>query len=277
VATTLLSWLLAAIVLAVGAGLLARAARREWGPLAGTHAHNDYLRRRPLLDALRYGYVSVEADVWAHDGALLVGHDAPDLLSGRTLRRLYLEPLAARVAALGAVHTGTNEPFQLVIEVKSDAAETYRLLEAELRDFDQMLTRYEGGRIVPGAVSVVLSGHCPRDLLAAAPVRHVACDGSFAELGDALPAHLIPLISEKLAWRFSWRGRGPMPPEERERLRRFVAQAHAEGRRVRFWGVPARPARVRRAVWRELREAGVDYLDSDKLRSLSRFLRRLPR
>jgi len=263
--------------LAVAVGLWARAARREWSPLIGTHAHNDYRQRRPLRDALRYGYVSVEADVWAVDGELLVGHDAHDLVPGRTLGSLYLEPLAERVATLGKVHAGLDVPFQLVVELKTDGAESYPLLDAELRKHAELLTRYEDGRIVPGAISVVISGSSPRELLASQPLRYAACDASFGELGDQHPAHLLPLISEKLGWRFSWRGRGPMPAEEREKLHRLVAQAHAEGRRVRFWGVPSSPRRVRRAVWRELHDAGVDYLDADRLGSLNSFLRRQAR
>lgn len=263
------------VVAAIGAGIWGARARRELSPLAGAHAHNDYRQRRPLDSALRYGYVSVEADVWATDGALLVGHDRSDLAPGWTLRRLYLEPLARRVAERGSVYPGLDEPFQLVVEVKSDPEETYRLLETELKGFADLLTRYEDGRIVPGAVRVVISGRCPRDTLAAQPVRYAACDGSFAELGEALPASLVPLISEKLGWRFSWRGQGPMPEEERQRLRRYVEQAHAEGRKVRFWDVPKKPGLVQKAVWRELQAAGVDYLDADKLRALSNFLRRL--
>ncbi len=259
---------------ATGLGFAARSVRREWPPLVGTHAHNDYRQRRPLQDALRFGYVSVEADVWAIDGELRVGHDAHDLVPGRTLRSLYLEPLAARVALRECVHPGLDNPFQLVVEFKTGGEETYPLLEAELAEFAGLLTRYENGETIPGAISVVISGKCPREILAGQPVRYAGCDGSFAELGEELPAHLVPLISEKLAWRFNWRGIGPMPEEERTKLRKLVDQAHAEGRRVRFWGVPAKPTRVRQAIWRELHAAGVDYLDADRLRSLNSFLRR---
>ncbi len=265
-----------AVLLAVGAGLWAVGARREWAPLAGTHAHNDYHQVRPLQDALRYGYVSVEVDIWAVDGALLVGHDAADLRKGRTLRSLYLEPLARRIAILGAVYRDRPEPFQLLVEIKSGAEDTYALLDAELRDYERMLTRYEGEQIVPGAVNVIISGGCPRDVLAAQPVRYAACDGSLGDVGSGIPASLVPLCSDKLAWRFTWRGRGPMPVEERAKLHRLVAQAHAEGRRVRFWGVPTSPRKVRLAVWRELHAAGVDYLGADRLRPLRTFLRRAP-
>jgi hypothetical protein len=242
--------------------------------LARGHAHNDYHQRRPLLDALRYGYVSVEADVWPAGGELLVGHDQADLDPRLTLRRLYLEPLARRVAALGAVQPGLEEPFQLLIEIKADPDVTYPLLDAQLREYAGILTRYESDRIIPGAITVVIGGQCPRPMLAGQAVRYAGCDGSLGDVGSDLPASLVPLCSDKLAWRFNWRGRGPMPDEERQKLHKLVADAHAEGRKVRFWGVPTGPRRVRQAIWLELYDAGVDYLGADRLRTLNVFVRR---
>ena len=55
----------------------------------------------PLLDALQQGFCSVEADVHLVDGELFVAHDANEIKPDRTLRKLYLEPLLARVRAHG--------------------------------------------------------------------------------------------------------------------------------------------------------------------------------
>ena len=42
------------------------------------HAHNDYVHRQPLHDALALGYRSVEVDIFLKDGGrLLVGHSSP--------------------------------------------------------------------------------------------------------------------------------------------------------------------------------------------------------
>jgi hypothetical protein len=65
-----------------------------------------------------------------------------------------------------------------------------------------------------------------------------------------------------------------MPTEERHQLRGLVETARAEGRRVRFFGVPARPRRIRNAYWRELHEAGVDLITTTDLLALARRRRR---
>ena len=64
--------------------------------LPAAHAHNDYLHKRPLLDALAQGFCSVEADIFLVDGALLVAHERASLDKRKTLKALYLDPLLER-------------------------------------------------------------------------------------------------------------------------------------------------------------------------------------
>src|SRR4051812_6991468 len=66
-------------------------------PLPNAHAHNDYAHNRPLFDALDHGFSSIEADVFLINGNLLVGHDREALRPERTLKSLYLAPLAERI------------------------------------------------------------------------------------------------------------------------------------------------------------------------------------
>lgn len=103
--------------------------------LRRAHAHNDYEHERPLLDALDRGFTSVEADVWLLPlgRELYVAHDLVDIRAQRTLRRLYLDPLAQRVAEQGgSVYAGEAVSLQLLVDIKSDAETTYAVLEAQL-------------------------------------------------------------------------------------------------------------------------------------------------
>ena len=82
------------------------------------------------------------------------------------------------------------------------------------------------------------------------------------------PAHLLPMISDNWTKQFHWNGDGPMPESERAKLREIVKKAHASDRVVRFWATPENEA-----VWRELRAAGVDLINTDELDRLAAFLR----
>src|ERR1700680_4345384 len=95
-------------------------------PLKNAHAHNDYEHKRPLLDALDQGFGSVEADVFLVDGALLVGHERADLRPERTLQKLYLDPLRARIKANGGRVYKNGPAIWLLVDVKTEAKTTYQ-------------------------------------------------------------------------------------------------------------------------------------------------------
>ncbi|MEV0619494.1 phosphatidylinositol-specific phospholipase C/glycerophosphodiester phosphodiesterase family protein [Nonomuraea sp. NPDC050404] len=240
-------------------------------PLARAHAHNDYEHDRPLLDALDHGFTSVEADIYLVEGELRVGHDPEDLRPGRTLQSLYLDPLARRVRH-GGVYPGSRRQLQLLVDIKNNGAATYTELDRVLRDYRKMLTTYHKGRVKPGAVTVVVSGDRPRDLMAAQQRRHAFYDGRMSDLGQGNPG-LIPLISDNWTNHFSWTGEGEMPAAERDKLRQIVATAHRDGQRVRFWATPDVAGPARDALWRELVAADVDHINTDDLAGLQRFLR----
>ncbi|WP_159801046.1 phosphatidylinositol-specific phospholipase C/glycerophosphodiester phosphodiesterase family protein [Arthrobacter zhaoguopingii] len=242
-------------------------------PRAAAHAHNDYEHDRPLYDALGHGFTSVEADVWLVDGELLVAHDREDVRAGATLESLYLGPLDALVKGHGgSVYPGWEGEFQLLIDIKSEGPATYAAIEEELAEHRTMLTRYTHGKTKPGAVTAVISGNRPLSVMSAAEQRFGFYDGRAADLGGALPAELMPLISNNWQQLFSWQGAGAMPAAEREKLTAYVAAAHAQGARVRFWATPDLPGPAREAVWAELLTAGVDHINTDDLAALERFL-----
>ena len=245
----------------------------EASPLAQAHAHNDYEHTRPLQDALDHGFTSVEADVWLVGGELLVGHDVTDLVPGRTLQSLYLDPLVQRVRDHGGeVYSGHDEPLQLLIDIKNTGAATYAQLDQVLGQYRRILTRYAGQRVVERAVSVVVSGDRPRALMEAQKVRLASYDGRLTDLGSGAPASFVPLISSNWNSTFTWQGVGEMPADQRAALHRISGTAHANGQRVRFWATPDVPGAAREAVWAELLAAGVDHVNTDDLPGLRAFL-----
>ncbi|MGH3655190.1 MAG: phosphatidylinositol-specific phospholipase C/glycerophosphodiester phosphodiesterase family protein [Micromonosporaceae bacterium] len=267
-------------VLAAAAGILAwyaapaLAAGPHVRPLARAHAHNDYEHTRPLHDALDHGFTSVEADIYLVGGQLLVGHDPNDLRPDRTLRSLYLDPLAEWVRANhGHVYPASGQQLQLLIDIKTNGAATYTALHETLREYRSMMTRYVRGHVQRGAVTAVVSGDRPRELMESQSVRYAFYDGRSSDLGSDAPASFVPLISDNWTKLFTWTGDGEMPAAERQRLRDFVRTAHHNGQRVRFWATPDVPGPQRDAIWRELLAADVDHINTDDLAGLEAFLR----
>jgi hypothetical protein len=236
-------------------------------PLTHAHAHNDYEHTRPLFEALENGFCSVEADVFLVDGKLLVGHTRSSLRPERTLESLYLDPLRERAKANGGrIYPGGPSIF-LLVDVKSKAKETCEALLKVLDGYDELLSVTKDGRFDPRAVTVVVSGNCDRATITAPAVRRAGIDGRPGDLSSSAPVYEIPWISESWRTLFRWRGDGPIPDEEKAKLRDFTAKAHEHGRLVRFWATPESPA-----LWKELRADGVDLLNTDKLADLRSFL-----
>ena len=161
-------------------------------------------------------------------------------------------------------------PLTLLVDLKSDATNTYLALRPLLQRYETMLTTFHPGRTVTNAVTVILSGNRPRGLMEAEISRLAGYDGRLEDLQSDASPHFIPLVSDNWTRHFAWRahaGAGDFPAIERRKLRDIVRLAHQQGRRIRWWGTSDNAA-----VWKEMRDAGVDLINTDDLPGLQRFL-----
>lgn len=234
-------------------------------PLPQAHAHNDYEHDRPLLDALAEGFCSVEADVFAIDGELRIGHYRRDTEPGRTLEKFYLDPLQARVKKNGGSVYPNGPQFTLLIDFKTEGEPTYDLLRKTLSRYREMLVAKS--KDAEPAIRIVISGNRPFDRIQADEQRLCGIDGRLSDLDTDMSADLMPLISDNWTSHFKWRGEGEFPAEERAKLNEAIRKAHAAGRRVRFWATPENEM-----LWKELASAGVDHINTDQLKRLRAYL-----
>lgn len=238
-------------------------------PTVLKHAHNDYEHPRPLWDALDQGFNSVEADVYLIDGVVYVYHDRPAQPDpARTLQKLYLDPLAARIKAnRGKMYPGDAQPFFLMIDIKADGPAVYAALQQLLAPHRRWLTQFKGTRTKAGAVTIFLSGDRPIAQVLGEKVRWVALDGRPSDLGKGFTAAQFPVISDSYYNHLRWRGQGEMPAAEREKLQALAAKVHAEGKRLRLWATPEGPA-----AWQAWLDCGIDLINTDQLAELEQFL-----
>jgi hypothetical protein len=266
----------ALVVLLLGAAIAGPCAPRAEAaaPPTGTpvllpraHAHNDYLHDRPLLDALSWGFCSVEADIWLVDGALLVAHERSSVDPRRTLEALYLRPLQERfLANRGSVYPEAA-PFTLLIDIKNTGADTFRALDRVLASYDAMLTHFTDDTTTPGAVTVIVSGERDLGVILGSSPRRAGIDGRLADLDGPLNRHQMPLVSDNWLLEFRWNGRGAPSAADAAKLAAAVTKAHDRGMRIRFWSIPQTEA-----VWSALYDAGVDLLNADDLGGLNAVL-----
>ncbi len=221
-------------------------------------AHNDYAHTRPLFDALDHGFAAAEADIWLLSGELWVNHDRPLTLSPeRSLEKLYLQPLAARIRRLGGVYPGADRPFLFMIDLKNEGEGTYQRLKEVFDPYAWMFLPEANGK---PAVTVFLSGNRPMETMLADSNSYFGIDGRPEDLGKGYPAARMPVVSCPYAQVLKWKGKGPIPESEMKALQTLARAAHAEGKRVRFWATPEDTA-----VWQVLLDAGIDFINTDNL------------
>ena len=237
-------------------------------PVPLLHSHNDYLRGRPVHEALEQRVDSLEADVYPVGGELWVAHARQDLRPGRTLESMYLRPLRELARANGGRVLPHDRSLVLLVDVKADPGPAYQSLKTLLAGYQELLTRYEGGEPKPGAITVLVSGERPRALIESDPQRLAAIDGDYSDLDSTAPVSLVPWVS--LGWTDLLRRRG-LDAEDREKvggeLAALSAKAAKRGRKLRIWGAPDAPW-----SWRMQCAAGIEILNTDQPARARRFV-----
>ncbi len=229
------------------------------------HAHNDYRHSNALFDALSQGFRSVEADILFKDGKLWVGHDRIELTHEniQELQELYLQPLYDRFqSGTFPFDQDYSSPFYLWVDIKYAGDSTYDALNKAIKPYTDMLAHVKENKLQEGAVQIILSGDRPFNKMQFQGVEYFFLDGRPINLEtDYLPIEM-PFISQNID-----RIVGPVTEAltkvQKVRLKAFVDDCHNKGFKVRCWNTPDNVT-----SWNQLKEVGVDLINTDLLKPL---------
>lgn len=219
------------------------------------HSHNDYAQRVPFYQAYAQQVSSIEADVFLHDGQLLVGHDVEDLRADMTFEALYVEPIVTLFARNGGrAFRDSDQTLQLMVELKSETDPTLRAVAALLGRWPEVFDP----EVNPAAVRVAVTGRVPAPEAFDRYPRFLGFDGAWN--ADYTPEQLerIALISTNFRDFSQWNGKGTIIPAEKERLEQVIDRAHEQGKPVRFWNAPEGTT-----VYYTFYDMGIDYINTD--------------
>lgn len=219
------------------------------------HSHNDYAQRVPFYQAYAQQVSSIEADVFLHDGQLLVGHDVEDLRADMTFEALYVEPIVTLFARNGGrAFRDSDQTLQLMVELKSETDPTLRAVAALLGRWPEVFDP----EVNPAAVRVAVTGRVPAPEAFDRYPRFLGFDGVWD--ADYTPEQLerIALISTNFRDFSQWNGKGTIIPAEKERLEQVIDRAHEQGKPVRFWNAPEGTT-----VYYTFYDMGIDYINTD--------------
>lgn len=219
------------------------------------HSHNDYAQRVPFYQAYAQQVSSIEADVFLHDGQLLVGHDVEDLRADMTFEALYVEPIVTLFARNGGrAFRDSDQTLQLMVELKSETDPTLRAVAALLGRWPEVFDP----EVNPAAVRVAVTGRVPAPEAFDRYPRFLGFDGAWD--ADYTPEQLerIALISTNFRDFSQWNGKGTIIPAEKERLEQVIDRTHEQGKPVRFWNAPEGTT-----VYYTFYDMGIDYINTD--------------
>jgi len=220
------------------------------------HAHNDYQKQEPLINALRNKVFSIEADVYLSGNRLLVAHDLP---AGRqvkmiamlpTLDSLYLQPIIELFRLYkGSISEDSSYAPVLMIDIKENGeaaiTELIKLLSIHRPVFDRSVNAR--------AVQVVISGDRGSISKWVSYPSFIFFDGRPNEKYDSATLQRVAFISDSY---FNYTN----SQDSTTRLQQLVKKVHDMSKLLRLWATPDNPA-----SWKLQQQLGIDIINTDKV------------
>ena len=231
-------------------------------PITHVHAHNDNESGKPLTRALTKGVTYIEVDLWLKRGVLYAQHGRPYFANAdRKFSTLYLDKLVYYFQKNGSIFYNSSQPLTLVLDIKTDAADTLKAITALLNEYQSLFSNYKSNNKFTKPISFLLSGRPTIDILQSNNEFGFQVDGRISDLGKNYNSDLMPTISEKYSKVVGWRPFSKIPNEQQLiRLRSFADQIHNEGKLFRLWKIPEN-----RDAVQLLLDNGVDIVSLDDL------------
>ena len=220
------------------------------------HSHNDYLQDLPFWEAYTHGAGSIEADVFLKDNNLYVAHTEKELDAGRTLEKLYFDPIAE------LAKYGDLRELQLLIDLKSEAEPTLIKLLDVLESYPELKKNSN--------LNIVISGSRPAPEIYGTYPDYIRFDHQNLDDLDKIDLDKIALISQNFRSYSNWNGLGRLTAEDLKKVERVIQQVHRKNLKVRFWAAPDT-----KTAWGRFAKMGVDFINTDHPAEASKYLKNL--
>lgn len=248
--------LLTALLLNIGT---AASAQIKAYTVADAHSHNDYKNNIPFYRAYEKGFGSIEADVYAVNGRLMVAHDKKEISAKRSLKILYVDPLIEKF------NRDPQRHLRLLIEIKEDYKAILPLVISELKPLEKYFA-YDGH---PGRLSIVMTGAVPPPAIMPNYPDWISFDVDHLDGFTTAQWKKIGLVSFPLSKYVHWNGKGVFNADEIKRIKGGIDSVHNAGKKVRFYETPDT-----KSSWLAMLRLGVDVIGTDDIEGLGNFLNR---
>jgi alkaline phosphatase len=227
---------------------------------ANIFSHNDYVQPNPFHRAYGHGAGYIEADIFLQENDLLVAHASEEIKKENTLDKLYLAPLQEKIIQnKGSVYSDKKKTLMLMIDLKTEGVPTVSVLIEKLKNYPELLSCK--------TLNITLSGNMPDTALWKNYPDFIYFDGrpGIAYTKDQL--NRIVMISTSFRSYSKWEGSSKLPKEDEDKLKALIEDAHAKGKKMRFWASPDFED-----AWKVFTDMKMDMLVTDNVPLLSAFI-----
>jgi len=233
--------------------------------VGNAHSHNDYMQEIPFWQAYYANFGSIEADVFLVKGELWVAHTEKELLPGRTLESLYLDPILKQIKLnKGNIYSDANKKLQLLIDIKQDYKTSLNALVNSLKKYPEITSSQ--------TIKIVITGGRPQPDDFKNYPNYLYFDGDLDKNYTVDQLKRVGMFSADLTGLIKWNGKGIPRDEETAKIRTAVEKAHAQHKPVRFYGAPDFTN-----AWVNLMDMGADYINTDHIPDLKKFMNTIPK
>ncbi|WES96004.1 alkaline phosphatase [Chryseobacterium arthrosphaerae] len=233
--------------------------------VGNAHSHNDYMQEIPFWQAYYANFGSIEADVYPVKGKLWVAHTEKELSSDRTLENLYLDNISKQIKLnKGNIYPDAGKKLQLLIDIKQDYKTALSILVNTLKKYPE-ITGNSG-------IKIVITGGRPQPADFKNYPSYLYFDGDLDKNYSTDQLKRIGMFSADLPGLVKWNGKGIPRDEETEKIKQAVEKTHTQQKPIRFYGAPDFPN-----AWVNLMDLGVDYINTDHIPDLKKFMNAIPK
>jgi len=222
------------------------------------HSHNDYEQKQPFFAAYDLGFDSIEADLYLKDGELCVAHNLKDVSAERTLRKLYIEPLLAKIKENGGYPYPNKKSLHLLLDLKTQGKEIMQVLDVQLKPYKKELSH----------VIISISGDMPKPEEFQNYDKMFSFDGRKNLTYSKEGFKRVYIVSASFTdFGKYWSGKEPLSQEVTEKISVFVNEMHSKNKKVRLWGTPNTTL-----GYETLKALQVDVIGTDDLHLLRNYI-----
>jgi alkaline phosphatase len=226
------------------------------------HSHNDYASPLPFYGAYSNEAGVIEADVFLVNNELFVAHTSKEIAQHNTLKNLYLDPLSLKLKNLGGKAYPSDKPLILMIDIKSDADSTLKLIVQQLQLFPEIISNKN--------IKVVISGNRPLSSKWTTYPEFIYFDGRLNENYSQEELSRVEMISADLKELTVWNGKGVLIQADLQKMQTAIKKVHDQHKKIRFWATQDNVN-----TWITLMNLKVDFIGTDSVAVLTEFLKKI--